>query len=213
MTEIYTGCVISPGIPHYDSIAGGEIYTTDFASGILRGQIHEEQITVRAHAPGPLTPIMCRDLDCTAYGDEHGEIAGDFEVQPTTVSNNLTRAYKRLGARNATHAVRIATHNNLLALVELTPMQQEAVFSAAEIDILALTSVGLAVPEIAWLRGIKRYEVRNVYKDLRERLGARNLTQLVAVACALNVFGDMLYYDEPVSSETNPDAPRFYIDN
>lgn len=60
----------------------------------------------------PLTPVQQRSLELLAAGFRRKEIARKLHRSPKTISNSLTVAKEKLGARSLTEAVILVTERS-----------------------------------------------------------------------------------------------------
>ncbi|MGN6223744.1 LuxR C-terminal-related transcriptional regulator [Pseudoxanthomonas sp.] len=86
--------------------AGGR-YVSPEVSADIAIHLGEETLTARER----------RILELLAEGLENKRIGTQLDISPETVKSHLTRIFEKLGARNRTEAIRIATRRGLLGQI------------------------------------------------------------------------------------------------
>ena len=71
--------------------------------------------------PGALTPREIQILRRIADGRDLREIAEELGTTPGTVKNQLSSCFRKLGARDRTHAVMLAIRAGVIDLEDTTP--------------------------------------------------------------------------------------------
>lgn len=70
-----------------------------------------DRAVLERYGYGPLTPMQVRLLQRMADGDTRNDTAAAVGMTPEAVKEQLKAIYRKLNARNGTHAVVIAMQN------------------------------------------------------------------------------------------------------
>ncbi|MEU1078202.1 LuxR C-terminal-related transcriptional regulator [Streptomyces sp. NPDC005878] len=124
-------------------------------------------------------PLVARELqvlDAIAHGASYAQAAADLFLARASVKNYAYSAIKKLGAANATDAVRIAYERNLLMPPSMVDLPEPL------LAVLELVADGRTNAEIAALLSRSEHTVADQIKETRRRLHARDRAHAAAIA-------------------------------
>ncbi|MFD9706187.1 LuxR C-terminal-related transcriptional regulator [Lentzea sp. NPDC059081] len=113
-----------------------------------------------------------------SHGQSYAQVGRSIGIAENTVRTHARHLYRRTGARDASHAVRIGFERGWLVASAEVPAATSEV-DGRPLQILQLLSEGLSYPRLATRLGLRHFYVKELSKKLYAALGVHDRTHAV----------------------------------